>query len=129
MWVVLFLPSLSAPAVQLSHLPATGNILLCCERFPDCRRGQHQARRTVRAGVADAFGKEISLFHVPAVENPVSALFGIKEYPLGYFFTFPKKYFPKFLRQEYCELFLCVLPNCSHPLAEKKQMNVPEAGI
>lgn len=45
----------------------------------------------------------------PAVEISGSTLLGIKEYPLGYFFTFLKKCFPKFLGQEYCELSLCVL--------------------
>lgn len=56
----------------------------------------------------------------PAVEIPGSTLLGIKEYPLGYFCTFPKKCFPKFLGQEYCELSPCVLPSHSLPLAEKR---------
>lgn len=43
MRVVLFLRLLSAPAA-LSHLPATGNILLCWERFLDYRRGEYQAK-------------------------------------------------------------------------------------
>lgn len=44
-------------------------------------------------------GAVFSMFF-PAVEIPLTSLLGIKEYPFGYFFTFPKKYFLKLLGQD-----------------------------
>lgn len=67
----------------------------------------------------------VSSMVFPAVEIPLISLLGIKEYPLGYFFSpFPKKYFPKLLGQDYCELFPCALSNHSLPVAEKPDERV-----
>lgn len=101
MWVVLFLQSFSAPAVQLSHLPATGSIGLYCKDFrtvkeENLRRDEPSEQELPMLLRRSSVSSKI----FPAVEIPVSTLLGIKEYPLGRFFTFPKKYFPKFLGQE-----------------------------
>lgn len=73
---------LAGPAAQLSLLPATGNILLYCHRFPDCRRGEHLSRCITRAGDPDNFGKELCFFQgFSCCRNP-SQYFEIKD-PLG----------------------------------------------
>lgn len=74
--------AVAAPAAQLSLLPAAGNILLCCHRFPGCRRGEHLARCTIRAGDPDNFGKELCLFQGFSSCRNLSHYFEIKN-PLG----------------------------------------------
>lgn len=73
---------LAAPAAQLSLLPATGNTLLYCHRFPDCRRAEHLSRCIIRAGDPDNFGKELCFYQgFSCCRNP-SQYFAIKD-PLG----------------------------------------------
>lgn len=98
MWVVLFLQSLSAPATQLSPLLATGNILLYCKRFPGCKRGEHQVRWTIGAGVTNAFGKELCLFQgFSCCRNLRQYFIRDKRISFGIFVHFPKEMFPKIL--------------------------------